>query len=385
MRRKKPAGPPGEGRHPPSAGPAGPTGALTQHLGERGAVPLLVDLVGAAARLASPPAATTALAIPNGLPRKAVQVQARRRAPLRTRRAGPARASIRCLPPLPWRGQDCLLLLSLLCASNPPLQESFGEQGGISVVLPYLSPAQDTKLLLAAVDCLWSAVPPCAANVSRFVQRDGVLRLLECLRWWTGPRRPALFEDRAPSARLVAPKAQPPSTDSEAPPQQLASCAAARLQPRQREDCPAFNPPRCLAGCAFAPRAQLLSFSADVLGHGAAQEQAGEWRSRDHPSALALLLQLWAEEEARIGAAATKGGVLRSTERPLSVARTGLLQDFSASLRLEVEAGEEPDDDELQARLPPPAPRPGPRPPLPAPPPARRPPPRSTSARPRLL
>ena len=214
-------------------------------------MPLLIDLVGSAADLPTPLAATTALAVPAGLPTKALQ--------------------------------DSLLLLSLLTANQPELQRDFGDMGGVGVVLPLLAPQADTRLMLAAVDCLWSAAVPCEANVRLFVERDGTLRLFECL-----------------------------------------------------------------AGCAFAPRAQLLSFAADMLSHREAAEQADGWNAKGHASAVALLLQLWSEEEARRGAAAAAGSLINSTARPLSTARGEVLQDFSASLHLEGDEGDALDDDELE-------------------------------------
>lgn len=224
-------------------------GALQQVLGEAGALPLLLDIVGSADRLASPPPATTALTIPLGLSAKALQ--------------------------------DALLLISLLCTAHVPHQDAFGEHGGVSVVLSLLSWRTTTRLLLSAIDCLWSAVAPHAANVSRLVARQGVH---------------ALFD--------------------------------------------------CLEACPFAPRAQLLSYTADLLEDPGATEQAKEWRSKWNASALKLLLRLWSEEEVRLGAA-SDSGLLCSTERPLSVARQHMLKDFNKA-RFERDLDNELDDEDLE-------------------------------------
>ena len=79
-------------------------------------MPLLIDLVGSAADLPTPLAATTALAVPAGLPTKALQ--------------------------------DSLLLLSLLTANQPELQRDFGDMGGVGVVLPLLAPQAALTLTL---------------------------------------------------------------------------------------------------------------------------------------------------------------------------------------------------------------------------------------------
>lgn len=226
-------------------------GALQHALGEAGALPLLLDIVGSADRLASPPPATTALAIPLGLSAKALQ--------------------------------DALLLISLLCTAHVPHQDAFGEHGGVSVVLSLLSSRTATRLLLSAVDCLWSAVAPHAANVCRLVARQGVH---------------ALFD--------------------------------------------------CLEACPFAPRAQLLSYTADLLEDPAAAEQANEWRSKGGAPALKLLLRLWSEEEVRLGAASGSSGLLCSTKRPLSVASQQLLEGFSTSLHIERDSDNELDDEDLE-------------------------------------
>ena len=52
---------------------------------------------------------------------------------------------------------------------------------GVAVLMPLLQPHTDTKLLLSAIDCLWNTVVPSESNVGRFVERDGVLQLMDCL------------------------------------------------------------------------------------------------------------------------------------------------------------------------------------------------------------
>jgi hypothetical protein len=81
--------------------------------------------------------------------------------------------------------QDALLLLSLVCDAVPGAAAEFGSEGGVGLLLPYLegrgSAAADPRLIIAAVDCMWSAVATSPANVARLVDRAGVTILLTSL------------------------------------------------------------------------------------------------------------------------------------------------------------------------------------------------------------
>jgi len=54
----------------------------------------------------------------------------------------------------------------------PGAAEEFGAEGGVALLLPYLSPrgaaAAESRLMIAAVDCVWSTVPPCETNSARY-------------------------------------------------------------------------------------------------------------------------------------------------------------------------------------------------------------------------
>ena len=57
----------------------------------------------------------------------------------------------------------------------------------------------------------------------------------------------------------------------------------------------------CLESGGFAPRAHLLSCLADLFVQPTAADQCREWRGKHGQSSVQLLLQIWAEEEARLG------------------------------------------------------------------------------------
>ncbi|XP_043089032.1 cilia- and flagella-associated protein 69-like isoform X2 [Puntigrus tetrazona] len=89
---------------------------------------------------------------------------------------------------------DCLLLLSLLCERDLHRKELFGRDG-VEVLIQYLSldPALvfsglgHNKLLLSAIDCLWSCVVGCFGTEDVFVSGGGVDLLLQLLQ--RSPRR----------------------------------------------------------------------------------------------------------------------------------------------------------------------------------------------------
>jgi len=226
--------------------------ALQQPLGEAGAVSRLIALVGGGGVQTSSGkyslSATSELLQPTGLSTAALQ--------------------------------DVLVALSLICNENPANQNLFGEHGGVRMLLPLLLPTTETRLLLAAIDCMWSGIVPSPANTLRLVESEGVLQLISCLE-----------------------------------------------------------------SGAFAPRAHLLSCLADLLVQPTAAEQCHEWRGKQQQSSVQLLLQIWAEEEARLGEA-MGSGMLRSTERPLSVTRADMVAQLNSSLRLPDDADE--DEDELR-------------------------------------
>ena len=86
-----------------------------------------------------------------------------------------------------------------------------------------------------------------------------------------------------------------------------------------------------LEAAPFAPRAHLLSCLADTLAHAPAAAQCHEWRGSKGQRALGLLLSLWAEEEARLGAA-SNNGMLASAQRPLEVSGGQMLRSLQQSL-----------------------------------------------------
>jgi len=175
--------------------------------------------------------------------------------------------------------QDAILALSLLCAGDAPdapeFTATFGEHGGVAVLLPLLQPHTDPKLLLSAIDCLWNAVVGSASNTARLVERDGILQLLDCLE-----------------------------------------------------------------ATSFAPRAQLLSALADLLADTRAAAQCQEWHGKKRQCAVQLLLELWHEEEARLGMA-TGGAQLRSTQRPLTTGCAPELASLNQTLQMTNEEEEE--------------------------------------------
>ena len=133
--------------------------ALQASAGEAGCVAALVQLVSEVTFAGAPSAlapfstftvaTTAALKVPSGLDAKGMQA--------------------------------AVLCLGLLATDAPANQQRFGDAGGVSCLLPLLKPRTDPALLHAAIECVWSAVAPCAPNVRRLVERDGVLQLLDIL------------------------------------------------------------------------------------------------------------------------------------------------------------------------------------------------------------
>ena len=77
--------------------------------------------------------------------------------------------------------QASVLALALLCADSSDNQQRFGEAGGVACLLPLLKPRTDPALLHAVIECVWSAIAPSTSNVTKLVERDGVLQLLDIL------------------------------------------------------------------------------------------------------------------------------------------------------------------------------------------------------------
>ena len=77
--------------------------------------------------------------------------------------------------------QAAVLCLGLLATDLGSNQERLGDAGGVACLLPLIRPTTEPGLLHAVIECVWSAVVPSAANVSKLLQRDGALRLLDVL------------------------------------------------------------------------------------------------------------------------------------------------------------------------------------------------------------
>ncbi|XP_029179463.2 cilia- and flagella-associated protein 69-like [Acropora millepora] len=83
---------------------------------------------------------------------------------------------------------DMLFIVSSLCDGDTHRKELFGGQG-VQVLAEYLrrnpdqitSPLGHHQLLLAAVDCVWSAVLGCYLTEQLFLESDGVFHLLDLL------------------------------------------------------------------------------------------------------------------------------------------------------------------------------------------------------------
>ena len=79
--------------------------------------------------------------------------------------------------------QDAVLALSLLCEGSPSAARSAA--GAVPLLLRLLEPsgtlASDQRLVMTAIDAIWSVVASCEANVARLVERDGVATMLHRL------------------------------------------------------------------------------------------------------------------------------------------------------------------------------------------------------------
>eukprot|EP00493_Phyllostaurus_siculus_P024188 UN24525 len=83
---------------------------------------------------------------------------------------------------------DMLFILASLCDSDVHRKELFGE-GGVDMLINYLgsnpkrtlSPLGHHKLMLATVDCVWSAVLGCFMNEAVFLEKEGIFLLLDLL------------------------------------------------------------------------------------------------------------------------------------------------------------------------------------------------------------
>ena len=200
---------------------------LQQAAGECGVVGQLTELVAAISYCGSPTSlapfstmtvhTTSALKVPTGLDANAMQA--------------------------------AVLALALLCQDQPDNMARFGDAGGVACLMPLIKPRTDSALLHSVIECVWSAIVPSAENVSKLVQRDGVLLLLSVL-------------EGAP----FAPRAHVLSAISD-----------------------------------------LIAASPDAL------EQCREWHGKSRQSATQLCLQLWHEESVRRGSVAASGRITSTT------------------------------------------------------------------------
>ncbi|CAH3198070.1 unnamed protein product [Porites evermanni] len=83
---------------------------------------------------------------------------------------------------------DMLFIVSSLCEVDTHRKELFGSQG-VQVLVEYLkrdpdkinSPLGHHRLLLSAVDCVWSAVLGCYLTEQLFLENDGIFHLMDLL------------------------------------------------------------------------------------------------------------------------------------------------------------------------------------------------------------
>jgi len=77
--------------------------------------------------------------------------------------------------------QAAVLALALLTTEAADNQDRLGDAGGVACLLPLVRPSTDPGLLHSVIEAVWSAVVPSPPNVSKLLQRDGVLKLLDVL------------------------------------------------------------------------------------------------------------------------------------------------------------------------------------------------------------
>ncbi|KNC53204.1 uncharacterized protein AMSG_12249 [Thecamonas trahens ATCC 50062] len=158
--------------------------------------------------------------------------------------------------------RDAALTLSVLTAENAANQAEFLLEGGIDAVIALLNfdmsdPEREPTIVLAAIDCIWSAVVGIIESETQFLRADGVFALLDLL---DTPKLPAEITNHG------------------------------------------------------------LGVILDLLDHPYTVAYVRRWRSgRDAERSVAhLLLEAWETSQAELGVALDRHGVIGNVDTPLA-------------------------------------------------------------------